>query len=239
VRRVLVVGLLLVACAAAVVLTGQGGEGDRTYRVDALFYNAANLIPGQQVRIAGAEVGEVEDVKLTKDRRARVQMKIDERFGPFRADAKCRIRPQSLIGEKLVQCDPGSSKAPALEEKDGQAATVPVNRNEVPVDLDLVFASLRMPYHQRLSLIVNELGIGLAGRPKELNDAIRLANPALARTRNVLQIVDEDRAELGRLIDASDEVIAELARRRGQVQSFIDRAGVVSDEVASRRGAQV
>ena len=123
-----------------------------------------------------------------------------------------------------------------MKEKDGEAPTVPVNRNEVPVDLDLLFASLRMPYRQRLSLIVNELGTGLAGRPEELNDAIRLANPALARTRKVLGIVDDDRAELGRLIDASDEVIAELARRRGQVQSFLDRAGEVSDEVASRRG---
>jgi phospholipid/cholesterol/gamma-HCH transport system substrate-binding protein len=236
VRRALAILVLLGACLAAVLLTGAKSEGKRNYRVDALFYNAANLIPGQEVKIAGAEVGQVEKVKLTKDRRARVQMRIDERFGPFHADAKCRIRPQSLIGEKLVQCDPGSSRAPALKEKDGEAPTVPVNRNEVPVDLDLLFASLRMPYRQRLSLIVNELGTGLAGRPKELNDAIRLANPALARTRRVLEIVDDDRAELGRLIDASDEVIAELAGRRGQVQSFLDRAGEVSEEVASRRG---
>ena len=52
----------------AVSLTGAEEEGERTYRVDALFYNAANLIPGQIVKIAGAEVGEVEDVVLTKDR---------------------------------------------------------------------------------------------------------------------------------------------------------------------------
>jgi phospholipid/cholesterol/gamma-HCH transport system substrate-binding protein len=236
VRRAVAILALLGASLAAVLLTGAKSEGKRNYRVDALFYNAANLIPGQEVRIAGAEVGTVEDVKLTKDRRARVQMRIDERFGPFHADAKCRIRPQSLIGEKLVQCDPGSARAPALEKKGGEAPTVPVKRNEVPVDLDLVFDSLRMPYRQRLSLIVNELGTGLAGRPKELNDAIRLANPALARTQTVLRILNEDRDQLGRLIDASDEVIGELARRRGRVQTFLDHAGDVSDEVASRRG---
>ena len=118
------------------------------------------------MKIAGAEVGSVEDVRLTRDRRARVQMKVDERFGPFRADAKCRIRPQSLIGEKFVQCDPGTPRAPALRGEGDEAPTVPLERNEVPVDLDLVFASLRMPYRQRLSLIVNELGTGLAGRPE-------------------------------------------------------------------------
>jgi ABC-type transporter Mla subunit MlaD len=236
VRRVLAALAIVGACLSAVLLTGAREEGDKSYRVDALFYNAAHLIPGQLVKIAGAEVGTVEDVRLTGDRRARVQMKIDERFGPFRADAKCRIRPQSLIGEKFVQCDPGTPRAPALRGRGDEAPTVPLRRNEVPVDLDLVFASLRMPYRQRLSLIVNELGTGLAGRPRELNHAIRAANPALAETHRVLQIVDDDRAHLGRLIDASDEVIAELAQRRGQVQSFLGRAGDVAEEVAGRRG---
>jgi ABC-type transporter Mla subunit MlaD len=236
VRRVAAIAVLVVAVVAAVSLTGASSHGQQTYRIDALFYNAANLIPGQEVKIAGAEVGSVEDVKLTRDHRARVQMKVDKRFAPFRADARCRIRPQSLIGEKFVQCDPGTLKARQLRASGGQVPTVPVVRNEVPIDLDLVFASLRMPYRQRLSLIVNELGTGLAGRPRELNTAIRQANPALARTRRVLEIVDDDRAQLGRLIDASDRVIGELARRRGQVRSFVDRAGTVADEVASRRG---
>jgi ABC-type transporter Mla subunit MlaD len=235
-RRLTAAAFLLVACAAGVAMTGARGGGPETYRVDALFYNAAHLIPGQLVKIAGAEVGSVEDVRLTGDRRARVQMKIDARFAPFRTDARCRIRPQSLIGEKFVQCDPGSAQARELRGRDGGAPTVPLARNEVPVDLDLVFASLRMPYRQRLALIVNELGTGLAGRPRELNDAIRLANPALGETRRVLEILDSDRARLGRLIDASDQVIAELARRRGDVQDFIARAGQVGDAVASRRG---
>ena len=75
---------------------------------------------------------------------------------------------------------PGHGARRPLRAEGDEAPTVPLRRNEVPVDLDLVFASMRMPYRQRLSLIVNELGTGLAGRPRELNDAIRQANPALA-----------------------------------------------------------
>jgi ABC-type transporter Mla subunit MlaD len=236
VRRLAGLGFLLLACAAGIALTGASDDGPRTYRVDALFYNAAHLIPGQQVKIAGAEVGSVEDVELTSDRRARVRMRIDERFAPFRADARCRIRPQSLIGEKFVQCDPGSARAAELRGDGGRAPTVPLARNEVPVDLDLVFASLRLPYRQRFALIVNELGTGLAGRPRELDAAIRQANPALGQTRRVLEILAADRARLGRLIDASDRVIAEVAGRRGSVQGFIDRAGQVGQAVAGRRG---
>ena len=95
-----------------------------------------------------------------------------------------------------------------------------------------MFAALRLPYRQRLSLLVNELGTGLAGRPQDLNAAIRRANPALQQANRVLAILDRDRHVLGRLIDASDTVIGELARHRGEVTSFIGRADKVAQAVA-------
>jgi ABC-type transporter Mla subunit MlaD len=104
------------------------------------------------------------------------------------------------------------------------------------VDLDLVFAALRQPYGQRLAIILNELGTGVAGRAEDMNAAIRRANPALQEINDVLRILDRDRAALGRLVEQSDRVIAELARRRGQVTSFIERSDRVAREVAGRRG---
>ena len=125
--------------------SGAGGT-EPTYRVDAVFDSTANLIPGQDVKIAGARVGQVSDIELTKERKARVEMEIEEGFAPFRADAECTIRPQSLIGEKFVQCHPGTPDSPPLENGDGGAPTVPLEQTHAPVDLDLVFAALRRPY---------------------------------------------------------------------------------------------
>jgi len=78
--------------------------------------------------------------------------------------------------------------------KGGDTPTIRIERNHSPVDLDLVFATLRLPYRQRLAIVVNELGTGLAGRPAELNAAIRRANPALQRANHVLAILDRDRS---------------------------------------------
>jgi ABC-type transporter Mla subunit MlaD len=182
-------------------------------------------------------VGSVTGVHLTPDHRARIEMQIEQGFAPFRSDASCTIRPQSLIGEKFVDCDPGSPKGRPLAAAHGEGApAVPLARNHSPVDLDLIFAALRLPYRQRLTLLVNELGTGLAGRPADLNAAIRRANPALERANQVLAIVDRDRNTLGRLIDASDAAIGQLARNRGQVASFIGRADRVATAVADRRG---
>ncbi len=234
-RRLGAIALVVCAVAAAAIAVGAGGDGARGYRVDAIFDNADFLVKGQDVKIAGAVVGQVTGVHVTPDHRARVQMQIEQGFAPFRSDGGCTIRPQSLIGEKFVDCAPGSPKGRPLD-RSGGTPTVPLARNHSPVDLDLVFAALRLPYRQRLALLVNELGTGLAGRPGDLNAAIRRANPALQQANGVLAILDRDRSTLGKLIDASDTVIGELSRKRGQVAGFIDRADRVAQAVASRRG---
>jgi ABC-type transporter Mla subunit MlaD len=231
-RRVALVAAI--GAASAAVTLGAGGAESR-YRVDAVFDSTANLIPGQDVKIAGARVGQVRDIHLTADRKARVEMDVEEGFAPFRADAECTIRPQSLIGEKFVQCHPGTATSPPLADGDDGAPTVPLAQTHSPVDLDLVFAALRRPYSQRLAILVGELGTGLAGRGEDLNAAIRRANPALQEANDVLRILDRDRAALGRLVEQSDRVIAELARRRGRVTSFIGRADRVARAVAGRR----
>jgi len=232
VRRVILV--LVIGVVAAIATLGAGGS-EPTHRVDAVFDSTANLIPGQDVKIAGARVGQVSDIQLTKERKARVEMDIEEGFAPFRADAECTIRPQSLIGEKFVQCHPGTPDQPPLAEGDGGAPTVPLENTHSPVDLDLVFAALREPYAERLAIILNELGTGVAGRAEDIDAAVRRANPALQEINDVLRILDRDRAALGRLVDQSDRVIAELARRRGSVTSFIERSDRVAREVAGRR----
>ena len=234
-RRLAALGVLAIAAIVAAVSLGVSGTSGN-YRVDAIFDNADYLISGQDVKIAGARVGEVAAVKLTRGRKARVEMRIDPGFAPFRTNADCQIRPQSLIGEKFVECEPGDPSAPPLRKGAGPAPTVPVTHTHSPVDLDLVFDSLRLPTRQRLSIIVNELGTGLVGRPRELNAVIRRANPALQQANRALAILDSERGTLGRLIDASDRVIGELANRHQAVADFIVHASHVSRTFASRRG---
>jgi ABC-type transporter Mla subunit MlaD len=228
--------MLVVAAVGAAVMVGAGGGGGDSYRVAAVFSNAAGLIPGQNVEIAGAIVGKVSSIRLTPEHRARVEMDVKSGFVPFRADANCEIKPQSLIGEKFIECDPGSPDAKQLASVDG-TPTVPMAHTRAPVDIDLVFAALREPYVNRLSLVVNELGTGLAGRPHDLQQAIKRSAPALQQFDRVLGIVNRDRDLLGNLIDRTDTVLARVTPRSRDVTSFVERAGRVGDTVAQRRDA--
>jgi len=231
VRRLALLALAVLASAAAGI--AGCGEERSGYRVDAIFDTASGVIPGQEVRIAGARAGVIEDVRLTADHRARVQMRVDERFAPFRADADCMIQPQALIGEKFVQCVPGTPRAGGLG---GQVPTVPVERTSAPVDVDMVVASLRMPVRQRASLLISALGAGLAARGGDLNAAIRRASPALRETRRLLRVVGDQRDTLRSLVAASDRVIARLAARKGRVRDFIAQADRTAARVARRSG---
>jgi virulence factor Mce-like protein len=225
-------GLAALAIAAAIAV--GAGEDTSGYRIDAIFDNASNVIPGQDVKVAGARAGRIVAVELTPEHKARVKMEVSEQFAPFRTDADCSIQPQSLIGEKFVQCTPGTPRGRELVARGDEAPTVPVAQTHAPVDLDLVFATFRMPYRQRLAVILNELGAGLAGRGTDLNETILRANPALAQARRTLAILDRDRTRLGALVDESDTIIGRLAQRRDRVGDFLDRAAAVTSTTASR-----
>ena len=240
-RRIFATATLLAFAAAAVVLgTGANGDAGDTYEVRAIFDNVSGAVPGEDVKVAGARVGSIKELDVTPDKKAIVVLDIEEPgFAPFRADAHCTIRPQSLIGEKFVECDPGRSDQPELEEvpdgEDGAGqATLPLDRTSSPVDLDLINNIMRLPYRQRLALIINEFGTALAGRGAELNEVIHRANPALRETDRVLEILAEQNRTLAQLAVDGDRALGPLARERQSVGEFITEANETAQASAER-----
>src|ERR687895_225962 len=103
------------------------------------------------------------------DKQAAVTLRIDdENFIPWKADASCTIGAQGLIGEKFVECEPGSTDAPALRrirEGDGEGERLlPVENTSSPVDIDLINNVMRLPYRKRPSILLSEFGTALPGR---------------------------------------------------------------------------
>ena len=139
------------------------------YVVRAVFDNASTLVHGEDVKVAGVPVGVITDLDVTPDKKAALTLRIDDTdFTPWKQDAQCKIGAQGLIGEKFVDCQPGSSSAPALpriDDGDGKGAhLMTVEHTSSPVDLDLLNDTLRLPYRERLAILMNEFGTGLAGR---------------------------------------------------------------------------
>lgn len=234
-----VAGAVLLALVLGPVTSSRHGSAgaDSGYRVDVIFDTAKGIIPGQLVKIAGARVGTIKDVVLTKDFKARVQMQVDRRFAPFRKDATCDIQPEGLISERFVQCEPGTPDAGPLEPQGDVAATVPVKNTSVPVAITDLFNIFRVPVRQRFSVIVATLGMGLAGRGDDLNDILRRANPTLAQARKALTILGSQRRALADTVKTVDRFAADLARRPQSVTGFLDDAAAVTRTTAEHRTA--
>jgi virulence factor Mce-like protein len=240
VRRIAAICALCLA-GAGVLIAGPGatsGTADDSVEVDVLFHNAAGLVGGEDMKIAGVRAGIVKSVELRDDRLALVVLDVNRPFAPFHADAHCEIRSQSLIGERFIQCDPGTAAAGPLEATDGEdTPTLAADQNTAPIDLDLVFDVFRAPYRERLAIILNELGAGLSGRGEDLNAIIRSANPALAQARRVLGTLNEQGAELQQGIDQTDRVLSKVAEDPSSLSRFIDKLAAVSDRFGSHNQA--
>ncbi|WP_354699632.1 hypothetical protein DSM112329_05353 [Paraconexibacter sp. AEG42_29] len=225
---------LAVAAAAAVAGCGSGSGSGADYRVAAIFDNASFVTPGVDVRIAGAKVGKVTDLAVTRDHKARVELTIDGEFGPFHTDADCTIAPQSLISERFINCTPGTADAPVVPEREG-TPTLGLDGTHAPVDIDQVLNTFQLPVRQRLTLLLDGLGVGLTSRGDDLNQAIRRAAPALQATHETLSILERDRAQLRSLVQGSDTVLRSLAAGRGRVAEFVRQAGVVAETSGARK----
>jgi ABC-type transporter Mla subunit MlaD len=246
--RILVIAGLVVAAAVVVVLgTGASNGGGGDYKVRVIFDNAFSLISGEDVRVAGVNIGKIDSLEVTPDNKAAVTLSITlAGFDDFRKDARCLIRPQSLIGEKYVECtltDPRPQGTPAPPPLDtipkGQpgagAHLLPVDRTSKAVDTDLINNITRLPERQRLSIIINELGGVVAGRAQDLNATIRRANPALGALNRVVKILGDQNNVLRALAVNSDTTLAPLARDRARVADFVGRANAVSRATAAKR----
>ena len=240
-RRLLAIALFAVGVPVLLAL-GVGAKDDSSggYKVRAIFDNAAYAVPGEEVRVAGVSVGKIDSLDVAYERKAAVTFSIDKPgFTPFHQDAKCTIRPQSLIGEKYVECSPGTSGKPELTKvakgKPGAGKhLLPLKQTSSPIDVDLVGDIMRLPYRQRFSILINEFGTALAGRGSDLNEAIHRANPALRETDRVLKILAGQNRTLARLAVESDQVLEPLARKRKRITHFIVAANETGKATAER-----
>ena len=231
-RRIGALAALVTTAVLLALMLGSSAQGSDTYRFDVIFDDGRGLVGGQLVKIAGAQAGTINNVVVTPDYKARVEASVT---GPFRfhTDATCTIRPQGLIAENYVECDPGSPNAPLLPATPGYPPTVPVSHTTEPVSLQDLFNIFNLPTRERFQVLVDELGIGTAGRGDDLNAVLRRANPALNLADQVIGILDRQKAQLSTTIDATSRIAAEGASHPKAVQDFISQASQLTQLTAA------
>ena len=231
-RRILISVAVLLAAGAFIVVAGGASSAagsDPTYKV--ALDNSFGLVNGEQVKIAGVPAGKISSIDLDqKTLHALITVQVTQSgFGSFHSDATCESRPQSLIGEYFLNCDPGKG-GPVLQP----GSTIPVTHTLSTIPGDLLQDVMRMPYRQRLTLIINELGAGVAGNAQNLQAALKRAVPALTETDNLLNLLANDSQTLQSLTSSANSLVTALANNSGAVQRFIVEANNAATDTATQ-----
>jgi len=133
-KRTIVVVVIAVLVAAAIGITKMTSAGQRT--VTAYFASAASLYPGNPVEVLGVPIGSVASV-TPEPNRVKVVMHIDDDVKLPAGVAALQVSP-SLISGRSITLAPAYTTGPLLEDN----AVIPIDRTEVPLDVNDLFRNV-------------------------------------------------------------------------------------------------
>jgi phospholipid/cholesterol/gamma-HCH transport system substrate-binding protein len=212
---------------AAAALAGCGG-GTGT-QVTARFVSVAPLVEGNQVKIAGVVVGTIEAMRV-RNGLAEVTMQLDPEAMPLHSDATFTVRPASLLGERYIDLDRGSTSAPMMDT----ARVVPISQTGTNVGLDDMLNTMDDPAGEGLAMLVDTLGGGVSGNAENVNQTITSLAPRMKEVQALTAVLKNHNELLGSLVEDAEPIVGALADQDGQTLDELVSAsdavlGVTSD----------
>jgi phospholipid/cholesterol/gamma-HCH transport system substrate-binding protein len=228
----------------AVSITNSGLGDTRPYT--AKFLDATSLNVGDDVRISGVRVGQVESLGISDHNRARVGFSLDSgRRLP--ADVKAVIKYRNMVGQRYIALERGAT---ATREQLPEGSEIPLERTTPALDLTDLFNGFK-PLFQALSPNdVNQLsgeivqvlqGEGgtvesllahtgsltttLAGRDKVIGEVIGNLN-------TVLKTVNGKGDALANLVSTLRQLVSGLAGDRAAIGDAISGIGDLTQSTA-------
>jgi phospholipid/cholesterol/gamma-HCH transport system substrate-binding protein len=226
--------------------TLRGGKvfKDQGYNVIAGFETLKELKEGDQVRMAGVKIGEVEKTRLA-GRRAEAVLRIrpDVRI---KSDATATIVMSGLIGTNTISIDLGTDGATDLAD----GAEI---KTKSSADLNAVMAQMG-ELGKKLEGAIGNLSGALSGDGKGGQGIIQKIDTLVSENReniskttsnlqSITEKVNKGEGTLGRLINDTtlhNELVAtinEIKNSAAEAKSFVANAQSIIDEVKKGKGA--
>ncbi|GAA3806521.1 hypothetical protein GCM10022226_28280 [Sphaerisporangium flaviroseum] len=208
---------LIVVIGMQIARVGTGGG----YRLTATFDDVSGLREGDQVKIAGAPVGQVEGIRVV-DGRAEVGMTVQEDV-KVPSDSEAAIRWRNALGQRVVYLVPGTA-ADFLGDgaRITRTASV-VDLGELVSDLGPLTRSLDP---DQINQLLTAAGQALDGNqeniPRLVTDLDRLTTTVVER-RKTIQAMVKDYATVTGVVARRDKQIARL------VDNLVTLSGAFAD----------
>lgn len=242
---ILVTGLL------AAIMGNIGFGGGKEYR--AIFSTASMLQKGDDVRIAGVNVGEVREVEHYERTQAIVTFRIKDEIELTTA-SRAEIRFLNLVGDRYLGLEQGTANdAEPLEPDD----VIPIEQTSPALDLTVLFNGFQPLFQALNPAQVNELSLnivqvlqgeggtvaGLVEKTASLTNALadrdQLIGEVITNLDQTMRTVDNRHEELSDLIIELKGWMGDLAADRKLIGSSLgnisDLTVVVADLISRSR----
>ena len=201
-----------IATGMLVVTIGNVSFGD-TKEFKAVFSDATGVVNGDDVRVAGVKVGNVEDVEIVDQTKALVTFKVDSDH-PVSDSTFAAIRYRNLVGQRYIALTQGVGGPSLLRE----GATIPLSRTSPALDLTVLFNGFKPLFEALSPADVNKLAYeiitvfqGEGGTMESL----------LAHTASVTTELASRDQIIGQLIENLNEVMVTLGNRDTELSNLL------------------
>lgn len=223
----------LAALAALVIVLAYilfSGDGTHKYRL--VFQNASQLVPDNQVLIGGSPVGSVEEIGLTEDNLAEVEVSVDLELHEG-TTAGVRATSLSGVANHYVSISPGPNSNPALDDGD----VIGLESTTTPVDLDQFLNTFPNPVRRALGDFVRGNAQIWRGRGPEARETFKYFAPALNRASHFAQQLNADQRLLARFVVSSAKLATAVSQRGEELSGAISNATTASEAIAGQNVA--
>jgi phospholipid/cholesterol/gamma-HCH transport system substrate-binding protein len=249
VAKLLIFIVVATAITSMVVATLLDQTTTPVVSYHAIVSDVTGLQPGDTVRIAGVQVGQITSVGLHGDD-AELTFTVDQ-SDPLPATTQADVRFADLLGQRYLELAPGADGT-AVDSRDRlrPGATIPLSRTQPSLDLTQVFDGFQPLFSALQPNQVNQLAgdivailQGQTGSIADLVSSTATLVTNLAQRQQILTAVIDNLNRLlvavgshdqqvGTLIDALDQLATGLASDGGPIGTAITSVGQLETTVA-------
>jgi phospholipid/cholesterol/gamma-HCH transport system substrate-binding protein len=226
--KLIIFAVIATLFTAVLAVTISNTQFVDTTKYRLVFTDAAGVIPGDEVRIAGVRVGQVDSIKLYRGNLAQVTVSV-LKSETLPRSTRAQLRYRNLMGQRYVSLTQGNGQGGDLPPN----GLIPKEQTQPALDLTALFNGFRPLLRAIKPQDVNQLSYEII---QVLQGEGGTVNGLLAHVSSLTQTLGNRDEVIGRVIDNLDKVITTIDSRDQEVSSLItDLRSLVSGLSGDRK----
>ena len=203
----------------------------KTHTLVMRVVDADGIGVSSDVRIAGRLIGQVTAVR-SAGQYAEVTFHVDDSEWPLAKDSTASIRLATLLGQKYVEIQPGSSGGVYADND-----TVGLEKTRPVVDFDQILNTFDKPTRNALTSLIRTVGAGVQNQEGTLQQLLPDLRQLSGDSVKGLSTLAENDAHVNSILVNLGTLVDQLNRSRDDFAGVIDNLNQVSKSLASNQDA--